>query len=151
MGQWSRDEIESAFQHYVKTAAEAVAQGDWTAWAGLFTEDAVYVEHHYGTFNGRDAITKWINSVMSPLPGMHGPIEWHIIDEERGWVVMLAWNRMPDPDGNGPYQAGSWTLLKYAGDNMWSYEEDMYNPSEFEEMLKVWAQADQAAKGASAS
>jgi hypothetical protein len=141
MGQWSRDELESAFQHYVTTAADAVARGDWTQWSELFTEDATYVEHHYGVFEGKPAITAWINSTMSPFPGMHFPIEWHVVDEERGWIVFLAWNRMPDPDGNGPYQAGSWSLLKYAGDNRFSYEEDMYNPNEFSEMLEAWQAA----------
>ena len=30
--------------------------GDWSAWADLHTEDCHWVEHHYGTIVGRDAI-----------------------------------------------------------------------------------------------
>jgi hypothetical protein len=33
------------------------------------------------------------------------------------------------------------TLLKYAGDDKWSYEEDVYNPKHFEEMIKGWLAA----------
>jgi hypothetical protein len=32
-------------------------------------------------------------------------------------------------------------LLKYAGDDQWSLEEDMYNPAEFTEMIKGWITA----------
>ena len=68
----------------------------------------------------------------------HFPIEWYIIDEERGWVVAQVWNRMVDPGDGSLHQAYNFTLLKYAGDNMWSYEEDVYNPKPFGEMIERW-------------
>ena len=39
------------------------------------------------------------------------------------------------------HQAINWSLLKYAGDNQWSYEEDIYNVSEFADMIKGYLDA----------
>ena len=61
-----------------------------------------------------------------------------MIDEERGWVVCQVWNRMADPGDGSVHQAHNFTLLKYAGDGLWSYEEDVYNPAKFTEMLGGW-------------
>lgn len=147
MGQWSRDELEREFQRYVDAGQRAFETGDWVTWANQFTEDAHYVEHHYGDFHGREAISDWISSTMADVPEMYFPVEWSIIDEERGWVVFQAWNQMVDPDGSGPYRVATWTLLKYAGDGKWSYEEDMYNPAEFPTMLQAWSEAKARAEG----
>ena len=38
---------------------------DWNAWADLHSEDGVWVEHHLGTFRGREEIRKGIVTVMS--------------------------------------------------------------------------------------
>ena len=138
MGQWSRAEIEAAFVEYQRRAAEAGASGDWRAWAEQFTEDATYVEHLYGEFTGRQAIHDWISATMSEYPGRdmpEFPIEWYVIDEERGWVVCQVWNRMRDPGDGTIHQEYNFTLLKYAGDGQWSYEEDIYNPMRFGTML----------------
>ena len=90
MGQWPKQEIETAFVEYQRRAAESGASGDWRPWCDLFTEDAEYVEHLYGRMQGREAIYQWIQKTMSEYPGSdmpEFPIEWHIVDEDRGWVV----------------------------------------------------------------
>jgi hypothetical protein len=148
MGRWSRDELENAFETYRRTALHAGTTGEWDAWADLFTEDATYVEHHYGTIGGRDAIRRWITETMSSWPGNampHFPVEWYMIDEERGWVVCQVWNRMQDPGDGSIHQAYNFTLLKYAGDGRWSYEEDVYNPASFASMIEGWVTARQRA------
>jgi hypothetical protein len=66
------------------------------------------------------------------------PVEWYIVDEDRAWVVCQVWNRMADPGDGSLHQAYNFTLLKYAGDDKWSYEEDIYNPKCFQEMIKGW-------------
>jgi hypothetical protein len=86
---------------------------------------------------------------MSTWPGdqmPHFPVEWYVIDEERGWVVCQIWNRMADPGDGSIHQAYNFTLLKYAGDNKWSYEEDIYNPASFATMVQTWQEAKRRAE-----
>ncbi|TMK78339.1 MAG: nuclear transport factor 2 family protein, partial [Actinobacteria bacterium] len=68
MGRWSRDELEKAFEAYLEAGARAGASGDWSEWPDIFTEDATYIEHHFGTFRGRDEIRKWITETMGQFP-----------------------------------------------------------------------------------
>ena len=141
MGRFSRAELEEAFQNYQETALEAGTSGDWTKWADLFTEDATYIEHLFGTLGGREAIRNWISKTMSQTPNdqmKYFPVEWYIIDEEKGWVVAQVWNRMVDPGDGSLHQAYNYTLLKYAGNGKWSHEEDIYNPAHFQTMLVGW-------------
>lgn len=144
MGRWSRDELEAAFGHYRRVALAAGVSGNWDPWAELFTEDATYIEHTYGTMGGREAIRRWITKTMSTYPGRampHFPVEWYIIDDERGWVVCQLWNRMADPGDGSIHQAYNFTLLKYAGDNLWEFEEDIYNPAHFATMISEYEKA----------
>ena len=141
MGKWSRAELEGAFEEYQRVALEAGISGDWNAWADLFTEDSTYIEHLFGTMGGREAIRNWITKTMSQSPNdemKYFPVEWYIIDEERGWVSCQVWNRMVDPGDGSLHQAYNFTLLKYAGNGKWSYEEDIYNPVHFQNMMKGW-------------
>jgi hypothetical protein len=143
MGRWTRAELEDAFAAYRRVALESGESGDWNAWAELFTPDATYIEHHYGTMGGREAIRTWIVKTMGQYPGKlmpHFPVEWYVIDEERGWVVCQIWNRMADPGDGSVHQAYNFSLLKYAGDGLWEYEEDIYNPAAFATMVGEWEQ-----------
>lgn len=144
MGRFSRDEIEAAFERYQQAALEGGTTGDWNGWADLFTEDATYIEHHYGTLGGREAIRAWIHKTMGEWPGNempHFPIEWYMIDEDKGWVVCQVWNRLADPGDGSLHQQYNFTLLKYAGNGRWSYEEDIYNPAHFATTVGEWMKA----------
>jgi hypothetical protein len=141
MGRFSRAEIEEAFQKYRDTALAAGVSGNWDSWADQFTEDATYVEHLFGQFGGREAIRKWICETMAKNPNCemkYFPIEWYIVDEDRGWISCQVWNRMVDPGDGSIHQAYNFTLLKYAGDGLWSFEEDVYNPAHFQDMIRGW-------------
>lgn len=141
MGRWSRDELEQAFENYQRTALRAGTSGDWRPWAELFTEDATYIEHLYGTLGGREAIYRWIQGTMGKFRDMQFfPVEWYIVDEERGWIVAQVWNRMVDPGDGSLHQQYNFTLLKYAGNGKFSYEEDIYNPAHFQTMIQGWNQ-----------
>ena len=142
--QWTRAELEAAFDHYQEQVRQASATGDWTLFADLFTTDATYVEHAYGTFHGRDAIRDWAVETMTTPPGnwMTGfPPAWYVIDEERGRIVCDIRNLMPDPGDGSVHEATNITILGYAGDNLFNYEEDVYNPAKFVAMLEAWGRA----------
>jgi hypothetical protein len=71
------------------------------------------------------------------------PMDWHVIDPDRGWVIFQCQNRLEHPtDANAePFQFPTWSLIKYAGNNLWSYEEDNYNPKEAVEIVQAWLKA----------
>jgi len=150
MGQYTRDELERAFAHYQEVAAKAAAANEWQPWADMFSDDAEYVEHHYGVFHGREANYRWITETMHTPPNddMNAfPVEWYVIDDQKGWIVCCIQNRMRDPGDGSVHQEANWSLLKYAGNDKWSYEEDIYNPLEFGEMIKGWFAAKKVAGG----
>ncbi len=147
MGRYSRTELEEAHDRFVAVANQAAATGAWRRWSELFTEDARYVEHHFGTFVGRSAIESWITTTMATWPNCEMtqfPHDWCICDEERGWWVCQIQNRMSDPGDGGLYQAANLTVLHYAGEGRFSYEEDVYNPASFTAMLERWLAARRA-------
>jgi ketosteroid isomerase-like protein len=139
MGRWSRAEIEDAFGKHEENVVEIGQSWDWAKYADEFTDDALYVEHALGTFTGKEAIREWIVSTMNTFPGSEMPLfptSWHAIDEEKGWVFSEVLNRMKDPGDGSIHQQANITVLKYAGDGLWSYEEDAYNPLNFVTMVQ---------------
>ncbi|MGB0621753.1 MAG: nuclear transport factor 2 family protein [Myxococcota bacterium] len=136
MSTFDRTEVEAAYHHFV----EVGDSGDWSAWADLHSEDGVWVEHHLGTFRGREAIRKAILDVMKPVPMMVFPVEWYAIEGNR--VVYYPWQVMPDPKGGDEiYRFSCVTILEYAGDGLFSYQEDLYNPREGQQVMKAWMKA----------
>ena len=136
MTRFARAEVEEAWRHFVAVGDSA----DWNAWADLHSPDGVWVEHHLGTFRGREAIRQGITSVMSQAPPMEFPVEWHMIEGSR--VVFYPWQVFPDPKGgDAVYRFGCVTILEYAGNGLWSYQEDLYNPDEGAQVVKRWLDA----------
>jgi len=69
---------------------------------------------------------------MKPVPMMVFPVEWHVIEGSR--VVYYPWQVLSDPTGgDAVYRFGCVTILGYAGDGLFSYQEDLYNPREGED------------------
>jgi hypothetical protein len=76
------------------------ASGEWRDWADLFTEDAVYLEHSFGEFHGREEIYEWIAATMAEWPNKamtSFPHAWCVCDEERGWWICRIENRFRIP------------------------------------------------------
>ncbi|MGB2757433.1 MAG: nuclear transport factor 2 family protein [Acidimicrobiia bacterium] len=145
MSTFTRQELERAFEHHDQIA---LAQ-DWNAYTDLFTPDGVYVEHHFGVFTGRDAIRAWLVPIMEPLAnaGWEYPTDWVVFDGDR--VVYRWWNRLPNPDGRArPYQFPGITVLQYAGDDLWSFQEDFYNWEEVEATLSDYTAGIERGKSA---
>ncbi|MCA9512810.1 MAG: nuclear transport factor 2 family protein, partial [Myxococcales bacterium] len=113
MSKFSRGEVEEAWRNFVAVGDS----GDWNAWADLHSIDGRWVEHHLGTFVGREAIRKAIVDVMKPVPMMEFPVGWHVIEGSR--VVYYPWQVLPDPKQQGDdYRFGCVTILEYAGDGL---------------------------------
>ncbi len=135
-----REEIEAEFARYRERGEIAVATGDWNQWADQFTDDAEYREHHYGYFKGQQEIRDWINGVMQPFPTMEFPVKWYTINGNR--VSALIPNILPAPEGDdGYYGFDVNTILHYAGNGKWSFEEDVYSPKEAEQVVARWVAA----------
>jgi hypothetical protein len=134
-------EIEDAFAEYQRR----VRTGDWAAWSELFVEDAVYLEHEYGTFYGRDAIRRWIVETMDKAVGMQFPVEWQVVDGDR--VVWYTWNQFPQLPGHAAsdFQFAVVSILRYAGAGQWASQEDVYNAKEAEAVLGEYLQAAETA------
>ena len=136
MSEFSRSEVEDAYHHFVAVGDS----GDWNAWADLHSQDGVWLEHAFGQIRGREAIRRTITRVMKPVPMMVFPVEWFMIEGNR--VVFYPWQVMPDPKGgDAVYRFGCITILEYAGDGEFSFQEDLYNPREGEAVIKRWTLA----------
>jgi hypothetical protein len=144
---WSRDELQAAHDRYVEVANRCAAVGEWRDWAAQFTDDATYVEHLFGTFEGRDAIYGWIQPLMSTWPNSAMtafPHDWCVCDVDRGWWICQIENRFCDPGDGSVHQAPNVTILHYAGDGLFSREEDVYNPAAFAPVVASWTAAYEA-------
>jgi uncharacterized protein (TIGR02246 family) len=137
-----RAELEAAFLDYQRTVEDIVRTGEWARFAELFTEDADYVEHAYGTFKGRDQIRAWIVKTMTTFPGseMTGfPVTWALLDPDQARVVCEINNPMRDPGDGSAHGATNITILDYAGNGLWAREEDVYNPQKFADVTRDWS------------
>lgn len=137
-----RAELEAAFATYQATVEAIRRSGDWARFADMFTEDADYIEHSYGTFKGRDEIRSWIVRTMTSFPAteMTGfPANWAIFDPETRRVVCEVDNPMRDPGDGSHFTAANITILDYAGHGLWSRQEDVYNPQKFSDMTRDWS------------
>ncbi len=144
MGRWSREELEEAFDRYQAAALKGAVEGDWRDWADMFTVDATYFEHQYGRFWGREAIYDWINRTMEPFPAncmKAFPIRWYSIDEDKGWIICEVLNRMEGLGDGEIYEEPNITILHYAGQGLFRYEEDAYDRQRMGQMVVRWVQA----------
>jgi len=120
-------EVERAFHRILTTG---ITDEDWVAWTELLTEDVLYVEHVYGVMHGREAIREWIVAVMAPFPHMRFPHSWVAVDEDNGALVVEIQNVLDHPTEPGTsFGFPNFSRLVYAGDGLFSSEEDVYNPS----------------------
>ena len=135
-GSFSEAEVRDAYDNFVAVGDS----GDWNAWADLHTVDGIWLEHHLGRFEGREAIRKGIVEVMAQAPvDMQFPVEWAMFDGNR--VVFYPWQILPHPTGGEDFRFGCVTILEYAGDGQFSYQEDLYNPKEGEAIFGAWMAA----------
>jgi hypothetical protein len=139
---YSRGEIEEAYAVFHGHVQGFQDSGNWDGFADLFTEDAVYKEHAFGEFHGRDEIRAWSVRTMTSFPGsvMTGfPLAWSVVDEPTSRLICEVRNLMPDPGDGTVLEESNLTIMTYAGDGMFCREEDVYNPMRFLKMSVRWA------------
>lgn len=139
---FSAEEITEAYDAFHRQVATFVESGDWSGYADLFTPDATYIEHAMGTFRGREEIRAWAVRTMTSYPGrvMTGfPLAWQVVDPSAGRLVCEVRNPMPDPGDGTVLEEPNITIMTYAGDGLFSCEEDVYNPLRFHAMALTWA------------
>src|SRR5271155_5066150 len=62
------DELVSAYETFKRVSDACAESGDYNAFADLFTEDCVYIEHVFGEMHGREAVRAWIVPLMQSYP-----------------------------------------------------------------------------------
>jgi hypothetical protein len=99
---------------------------DWDAWADLYTEDCTYIEHFWGILHGREEVRAWIEPVMKGVPEVYGVLDWYVVGDDR--VIFELQNRRDNPHSEGPayFDFPGLSVLWYAGDGLWSAEEDYW-------------------------
>jgi hypothetical protein len=122
MSEPTREEVESAFHRFWTIGN---LDENWEAWPAFLTEDVHYVEHVYGEMRGRAVVREWITTLMSKNSDVHAVIDWYMIRGRR--VVVNMQNRYYNPDPAGaPLDFPGITILEYAGNGLFSYEEDYW-------------------------
>lgn len=136
------EEIQEAYAVFHGHVQRYASSGNWDGFADLFTEDAVYKEHAFGEFHGRYEIRAWSVRTMTSFPGsvMTGfPLAWSVVDVPTSRLICEVRNLMPDPGDGTELEESNLTIMTYAGDGMFSREEDVYNPMRFAKMSVRWA------------
>jgi len=88
--------------------------------------------------HGREEVRNWIVPLMKdyPINQMERYThDWVLFDEKNARVVLCARTHMADPGDGSAHSSTNWTMIDYAGDGLWSREEDIYNPAKFGEMI----------------
>jgi len=117
------DELHAAFRTYWQTGA---VNEDWSGWADLFTEDVHYLEHVLGVMRGREAVRAWIVPLMREYGAIYTVYRWHTLDLQRGRVIFYMDNRRDHPSGQGFIDFPGISIIEYAGDGLWSFQEDYW-------------------------
>jgi ketosteroid isomerase-like protein len=122
-----RDEVQASVDSYL-ALRDRIESGaaTWLDLAEIFTDDAVYIDPAWGRIQGIDQIREFLVESMRGLEDWRFPVTFAAID---GDDVVVAWRQvLPGgrPDGR-PYQQTGVSLMRYAGDGRFSFEEDLLN------------------------
>jgi ketosteroid isomerase-like protein len=144
---FSQSELDAAFTVFEQEVDDAARTHNWDAWVAHYTDDVDYIEHAMGTMKGRDEVREWIYRTMTVFPGSYMtafPSLWHVVDTERARVICELDNPMRDPGDGTIISATNISIITYAGDGLWSRQEDIYNPLRFLAAGMKWCRKAQA-------
>lgn len=140
-GRFSRSELMAAFADFEATVDRAARTRDWDPWVEQYSPEVVYVEHAAGTMRGREEVRAWIHKTMGSFPGSYMtsfPSLWSVADEATGRIICELDNPMRDPGDGTVISATNISIVTYAGDGLWSRQEDVYNPLRFVAATVKW-------------
>ena len=130
-------EIRATVDAYIALRAR-VEEGDatWLDLAAFFTDDAVYIDPAWGRIQGIDEIRAFLVDSMRGLEDWRFPMRFAAIE---GDDVVTVWTQvLPGTRDDGePYRQTGVSLLRYAGDGKFSYEEDLLNMAHVNEDLRA--------------
>ena len=136
MADHPRGEVQKAIDalHSIRAKGSA-GEMRWDALADMFTEDATYIDPAWGRFKGLKSIRQFLRDSMQGLEDWKFPTDWCVIEGNR--VVSKFRNQLPGqrPDGTY-YEVPGISVLEYAGDGKFSFEEDIINMVHLYEVLK---------------
>jgi hypothetical protein len=133
----ARAEVEAAFRLHWTTGS---VDENWAAWPDRLTEDVDYVEHVYGEMRGREAVRSWIVGLMAQRADVHAVLDWYVISGRR--LILNMTNRYYNPDpGGAPFDFPGLTVLGYAGDGLFGYQEDYWSQRLAKVAYTSWAAA----------
>jgi ketosteroid isomerase-like protein len=120
-------EVRAAVDAYV-ALRERIEAGEktWIDLADFFTDDAVYIDPAWGRIQGIHEIREFLVDSMRGLEDWRFPMRFAAIE---GDDVVTVWTQVlpgQRPDGDRYEQTGV-SLLRYAGNGKFSYEEDLLN------------------------
>lgn len=118
-------EVEGAVRAYLDHRTR-MDRGDaeWGSVAEFFTEDAVFIDAAWGRVEGRDAIARMMTEAMAGLDGFTFPTDVVAFD---GDDVLIKFRQVVTGLPGGDLQHTAVTILRYAGDGQFSFEEDLMN------------------------
>ena len=116
-------EVDAAFRLHWTTGC---VDENWAAWPDRLTPDVEYVEHVYGEMRGREEVRRWIVGLMEQRSDVHAVLDWYVISGRRLILNMTTRYYHPDPAGE-PFDFPGLTVLGYAGDGLFGYQEDYWS------------------------
>lgn len=99
-------------------------EAPWASVADFFTEDAVFVDAAWGRVEGPEGIAKMMDEAMVGLEGFSFPTDVVAIS---GDDVLIKWRQVVTGLPGGDLQHTGVSILRYAGDGLFSFEEDLMN------------------------
>jgi len=132
----SNDEVRAAHDRYLEIRGQA-ERGElpWSALARFFTDDATFIDPAWGRVEGIEAIRQFLDESMTGLEGWTFPQDFCLVDAGR--IVTRWMNRLPGQRADGSfYEAPGISLILYAGDGRFRYEEDLLNMVHVMELIR---------------
>ena len=132
----SLGEVSAVHDRYLAARARAErGEVPWSELAQFFTDDATFIDPAWGRVEGIDAIRQFLDDSMTGLEGWSFPQDFCLVDGDR---IISRWlNRLPGQRADGSYyEAPGISLILYAGDGRFRYEEDLLNMVHVTELIR---------------